>query len=102
MTGQHGDGSAFDGVSGTLAHAFFPGTGMDGQVCFDEMESWSDDDSGTHLQTVALHEFSHTLGLRRSEGRQAIMYAYYGGVSIKTKPDDQNGIRSMYGGGNFD
>jgi peptidoglycan hydrolase-like protein with peptidoglycan-binding domain len=97
VTGQHGDGSTFDGVSGTLAHAFFPGTGMDGQVCFDEMEFWSDDDSGTHLQTVALHEFGHTLGLRHSEDTQAIMYAYYGGISIKTKLDDQNGIRSIYG-----
>jgi predicted Zn-dependent protease len=43
------------------------------------MESWSDDDNGTHLQTVAAHEFGHALGLRHSEDTQAIMYAYYGG-----------------------
>jgi peptidoglycan hydrolase-like protein with peptidoglycan-binding domain len=93
-TGDHGDGSgnAFDGSSGTLAHAYSPGGGYGGDVHFDDAESWS---SG-FLQTVTLHELGHSLGLGHSSVSGATMYPTYGGVDTSLNYDDHAGIWSRY------
>jgi hypothetical protein len=96
---DHGCGIAFDGPSQVLAHAYFPGTGKDGIVDFDEDELWTDDDpaTGIDLATVALHELGHTLGLDHSQVKKAIMFAFYGGRLLTLFPDDIAGIQSLYG-----
>jgi hypothetical protein len=94
-TGDHGDGSPFDGVGDILAHAFYP---QDGRVHFDDAEMWALSDSGSRIdtQTVALHEFGHALGLRHSGNSDAVMYAFYGGERRSLHEVDIKGMRSRY------
>jgi len=104
-TGDHGDGAtnAFDGVGSILAHGFYPppnGGDLAGDLHFDDAETWTRDlpPTGTDLDTVALHEAGHTLGLDHSDVASAVMYAFYGGARrTLTDDDDIAGIRSVYG-----
>ena len=61
--GDHGDADPFDGLGGTLAHAFFPVWG--GDIHFDKEEKFTKGrDYGTNLMQTSAHEFGHSLGLR--------------------------------------
>jgi hypothetical protein len=91
-TGSHGCSNAFDGSSGVLAHAYSPGSGLGGDVHFDDAEGWS----SAYLQTVALHEIGHALGLGHSTVSAATMYAYYTGTDTSLHDDDHAGIWSRY------
>jgi acylphosphatase/peptidoglycan hydrolase-like protein with peptidoglycan-binding domain len=102
VSGDHGDGSNFDGASGILAHAFYPppnGGDIAGDTHFDEAETWSVNlpASGIDLMTVAGHEFGHALGLAHSNVTGALMYAFYGGPHRNLETDDIQGIQSIYG-----
>ncbi|XP_053187114.1 neutrophil collagenase [Scomber japonicus] len=76
-SGDHKDGSPFDGKKGILAHAFLPGSGIGGDVHFDADEDWSFNYTGFNLFPVAVHEFGHALGLAHSSDPGAIMYPSY-------------------------
>jgi Matrixin/Clostridial hydrophobic W len=99
-TGNHGDGAPFDGANGVLAHAFYPppcGGVHAGKMHFDEAELWRVNGSNFDLESVALHEIGHLLGLKHSNVPNSIMYAYYGGVRRTLTSDDIAGIQSLYG-----
>jgi len=101
-TGDHGDGLAFDGVGNVLAHGFYPppnGGALAGDLHFDDAETWTRNlpPTGVDLDTVALHEAGHTLGLDHSSDTSAVMYAFYGGARRTLTNDDIAGIRSVYG-----
>jgi len=96
---------AFDGVSGTLAHAFQPGTesfAADGSTILGDMhiddeENWGDGTDGTlSLASVILHELGHSLGLGHSTDPGAIMRLNYSG-QLELGADDIAGIQSIYG-----
>ena len=93
--GEHGDGDPFDGIGGTLAHAFFPvyGGGLEknifhdnylnyfsGDAHFDNGEKWTMNSyKGTNLLQTAAHEFGHSLGLSHSDKSKALMSPFYRG-----------------------
>jgi Matrixin/Putative peptidoglycan binding domain len=98
-TGDHGDGSPFDG-SGSggfniFAHAFYP---EDGRIHFDEAETWGHTHgSGTvDLESVALHEIGHSLGLRHSGLSDAVMFFAINSQRRQLHEADIRGIKSRY------
>ncbi|XP_076699949.1 stromelysin-2 [Callospermophilus lateralis] len=99
--GAHGDFEPFDGPGQSLAHAYPPGSGLSGDVHFDDDEKWTEDASGTNLFLVAAHELGHSLGLFHSANPEALMYAVYKPNRnldhFRLSQDDVDGIQSLYG-----
>ncbi|CAM8878469.1 unnamed protein product [Rhodiola kirilowii] len=103
-SGDHGDGEPFDGVLGTLAHAFSPTSGM---FHLDGDEYWvvegdvstSTVSSAVDLESVAVHEIGHLLGLGHSSVEEAIMYPTIssGTRKVVLANDDVVGVQVLYG-----
>ncbi|KAI6700633.1 hypothetical protein NL676_014957 [Syzygium grande] len=95
--GNHGDGNPFDGPGNVLAHAFYPTIG---RFHYDAEEQWSFNPglTETDLESVALHEIGHLLGLAHSSDPNAVMYPNIplGSIHRNLSQDDINGIRALY------
>ncbi|XVF60406.1 hypothetical protein PTKIN_Ptkin08bG0043300 [Pterospermum kingtungense] len=96
---DHGDGYSFDGRFGTVAHAFSP---QDGRFHYDADENWSFNPTASNqfdLESVAVHELGHILGLDHSQDPNSIMFPSIPGGTTKRDlgQDDINGIRALYG-----
>ncbi|OWM80156.1 metalloendoproteinase 4-MMP-like [Punica granatum] len=100
--GDHGDGEPFDGVLGILAHSFSP---ENGKLHLDAAERWAIDFGSEQskvavdLESVAVHEIGHLLGLAHTSVKGAVMYP-----SLKPRErrvdltlDDVKGAQSLYG-----
>ena len=103
-TGDHGDGEPFDGVLGVLAHSFSP---TDGRFHLDGAENWvvsgdvtqSPISTAVDLESVAVHEIGHLLGLGHSSVEEAIMYPTLSARTRKVEltDDDVTGVQELYG-----
>ncbi|KAI8541551.1 hypothetical protein RHMOL_Rhmol08G0070700 [Rhododendron molle] len=86
----------FNGQDGVLAHAFPPTNGKfhyNGDYSF-TVNSVA---GSYHLETVALHEIGHLLGLGHSNVQDAIMFPRIPPATIKGLSDDDiRGIRTLY------
>ncbi|EEF50308.1 Metalloendoproteinase 1 precursor, putative [Ricinus communis] len=100
--GDHGDGEPFDGILGVLAHSFSPESG---KFHLDAAETWAVDFESekskvaVDLESVAVHEIGHLLGLAHSSVKEAVMYP-----SLKPRKkkvdlsvDDIQGVQALYG-----
>lgn len=100
--GNHGDNSPFDGPGNVVAHAHYPppcGGSHAGKCHFDEDEKWGLAHAGStrDLETIALHEIGHLLGLDHSNVAGSVMFPAYNGERRTLTADDIAGIRALYG-----
>ncbi|XP_071519616.1 stromelysin-3-like [Panulirus ornatus] len=104
LEGNHDDGYIFDGPGGTLAHAFYPGRGIGGDMHFDDAEKFVPHHLVNKYETSSLlvtaaHELGHSLGLRHSDVDDALMAPYYQEYpeDFALPLDDTYGIQALYG-----
>ncbi|KAL3627385.1 hypothetical protein CASFOL_028748 [Castilleja foliolosa] len=101
-SGDHGDGVPFDSQLGVLAHAFAPENGM---LHLDAAERWSVDlakewsELAVDLETVAIHEIGHTLGMGHTSDEHAVMYPIINPRMrrVELGLDDVKGVQALYG-----
>jgi hypothetical protein len=97
-TGDHKDGFPFDGANKVLAHTFFP---SDGRVHFDDDETWTLEERANNaqpidLETTAIHEIGHVIGLDHSGVAGSVMKVNYTGSQRTLGTDDLDGLAALF------
>lgn len=84
-----------------LAFAYAPqpfnGGAIAGDIFFNTDQRWQTNATTYDVQSVAIHEFGHALGMGHSEIATATMYASYTSAKQSSTSDDTTGLRTIYG-----
>jgi Matrixin/Carboxypeptidase regulatory-like domain len=80
----------------TLAVTWYTTTIDETDMAFNSKFNWTDTTANFNLQTVALHELGHVLGLGHSTATGAIMQATYAGYKVNLSLDDERGVTYLY------
>ncbi|KAI3714144.1 hypothetical protein L1987_72735 [Smallanthus sonchifolius] len=94
---DHGDEFPFGGPGGLLAYAYAP---TDGRFGYDADDRWvvGAVPNAYDIETLALHEIGHLLGLDHNQYENAIMWpTFTAGVIKGLNSDDIQGVRVLYG-----
>jgi len=91
MIPQSGGAMAF-----TMLPPPYNGGTAAGDIVFNSNIAWNIN-ANYDLETVALHELGHALGMGHSAISTAVMYAYYNNIKQSLTSDDIAGIQSIYG-----
>lgn len=86
------------GASSTLATTYTwysGGTIIENDIVFNDAQTWSVSGGDYDVETVALHEMGHVVGLDHSS--TGIMQAYYGGIQRSIDADARAGFYVLYG-----
>jgi len=89
-----------EGNNGTLATSYIwysGGTIFETDLVFNDFYNWSNSGDDYDIESVALHEFGHWIGLDHSS--TGIMTAYYDGIQHTIDNDAIAGFIALYGGG---
>lgn len=95
-------GHVFDGVSGTIAHGFFPpenGTSIAGDIHFDSEELWKIGFGGEGFDVfqVTAHEIGHAIGLDHTVDPLSLMSPVYTEAFDGPQAGDIAGAVFLYG-----
>ena len=97
-------GHAFDGASGTLAHAYTSSFTISKEIVsslvhFDTAENWKIGfgGSGNDIFQVATHEIGHAIGLSHTTIDPSLMEAFYSEAFLGPQADDIAGAVHLYG-----
>jgi hypothetical protein len=103
VVGYHYDGANTigwqdQGASSTLATTYTWSSGatiLENDIVFNDAQTWSITGGSYDVETVALHEMGHVVGLDHSSS--GIMQAYYAGIQRSIYADARAGFYAMYG-----
>jgi hypothetical protein len=92
---------AYTLASGYLGVGYLPPPANDysiaGDFDFNDTKTYNINGSAYDLQTVAMHELGHALGLGHSLTYGAVMYKSYHGTLRGLTGDDVSGVQAIYG-----
>jgi uncharacterized protein (TIGR02145 family) len=96
-------GCPIDFEEDKLAHGFYPPPDQEygdfaGDLHFYNKWNWTTDGTSNYdIETSALHEIGHILGLGHSSIQQSVMFRRYSGIRKTLSQDDKDAICQLYG-----
>ncbi len=68
-----------------------------GDIFLNTDVNWENNGSGVDLETIAMHEIGHALGMGHSSSSSAVMFPNYNGQASGLSSDDIAGVQSIWG-----